>query len=300
MIYLYCSRPILNHIIEMISFCLTEYNIEHKMVQTVNYESPTDLWIGLWHGLDQDLPKNSITLNVEPLRKECWVNCSKKLFSQSMHVIEYSPSHLDIYKEWNISNVSILPFGYCKLHENIYNQHVNNSDPIVKDIDVLYYGALTERRHRCLLHFSTMCHYNGINFVLRNNNLYGYEEKAKLISRSKIVISMCHDEPVNLKSNDLLRLSFLISNKAFVLVEDTSDPIEEILKKTMIFYNSVMDLFGKCQYYLQHSEERDAIVNATYEHCKENLNLVKSFPIDIIKHLQQNIRENTVVQEIQQ
>ena len=43
----------------------------------------------------------------------------------------------------NISNYFILPIGYCELHENIYNNSVLSQ---CKDIDILFYGALTERR----------------------------------------------------------------------------------------------------------------------------------------------------------
>jgi hypothetical protein len=239
MIYLYYKLPILSHIIEMISFVLSKHNILHITTNTITPElakQENNLWIGLWHSTDL-LPKNFISLNVEPLNVFNWDKAFLDKFKKSLHILDYSSSHQEFYKLHNIINFSIVPFGYCQLHEYIYKAHVTKKIEENKDIDVLFYGGMCERRHKILFQVIKFCKENKYNFVLRDNNLYDYKEKSIITARTKIVISVGAEEPSKMKTNDLLRLSFLISNKVFILPEELGDnEIENKLKTTIPFY----------------------------------------------------------------
>ena len=182
----------------------------------------------------------------------------------------------------NINNYFILPIGYCKLHETIYN---NILPSVNKDIDILFYGAITERRKNILTDITKFSNENNINFVIRNNDLYDYNEKSKILSRSKIVITIASRDPEILKTNDMFRLSFLLSNKIFFIAEKIGDNIIEndVFGDYIDYYKTVEELKNKIIYYLNNHEERDNNAGKLYEFTKNNYNVENQFPINKIK-----------------
>ena len=245
-----------------------------------NIENDNELWIGIFN--NGETPKKYIMINTEPLNVEYWKNTLKNVIENALYIIDYSYGNENIYKNMNINNYFILPIGYCKLHETIYN---NILPSVNKDIDILFYGAITERRKNILTDITKFSNENNINFVIRNNDLYDYNEKSKILSRSKIVITIASRDPEILKTNDMFRLSFLLSNKIFFIAEKIGDNIIEndVFGDYIDYYKTVEELKNKIIYYLNNHEERDNNAGKLYEFTKNNYNVENQFPINKIK-----------------
>jgi glycosyltransferase involved in cell wall biosynthesis len=245
-----------------------------------NIENDNELWIGIFN--NGETPNKYIMINTEPLNVEYWENMLNNVIKNALFIIDYSYGNENVYKNFNISNYFILPIGYCELHEKIYNNILSYVD---KDIDILFYGAITERRKNILTDITKFSNENNINFIIRNNDLYDYNEKSKILSRSKIVITIASRDPEILKTNDMFRLSFLLSNKIFFITEKIGDNIIEndIFGDYIDYYTTVDELKNKIIYYLNNPEERDNKANKLYEFSKNNYNIENNFPIDKIK-----------------
>ncbi len=286
-LYLFKSGSIFNHIFDNISFVLTKHNIPHKIITSIifikRYDSFDKLWLGIWN--DTDIcPKNYITLNTEPLKRKHWIDKLQDKIQRSIYIIDYTYTHSSFYNNWNLKNYKIMPFGYCENNELVYQQSIKKDIENIKDIDVLFYGSMTNRRHYFYDHISEFCYKNNLNFIFRHNDLYNYKEKSDIISRSKIVLSIAHEE--NLNTNDTFRLSFLLSNKAFFLCEKMGDIIfEDEVKDCFIFYEGIEELKSKILYYVNNEKARDIATNNIYNYCKKNMNIVDTFPIENIKKL---------------
>jgi hypothetical protein len=181
-----------------------------------------------------------------------------------------------------INNYFILPIGYCPLHENIYNNSILSSN---KDIDILFYGSLTERRKDILQEIQKFSLENKFNLLVRNNDMYDYSDKSNILSRTKIVITIASREPEILKTNDMFRLSFLLSNKIFFITEKIGDNIIEndIFGNYIEYYMKIQELKDKIIYYLNEGEKRNNKATNLYNFAKTNYDIEKHFPIDKIK-----------------
>jgi hypothetical protein len=221
-------------------------------------------------------------INTEPINLDHWQNILKNAIQNALFIIDYSYGNENIYKSMNINNYFILPIAYCELHEIIYN---SSSLSMYKDIDILFYGALTERRKNILEIIQKFTNENNINLVIRNNNLYDYNEKSSILSRTKIVITIASREPEILKTNDMFRLSFLLSNKIFFITEKIGDNIieDKIFGNYIEYYNTIEELKVKILLYINNSEERENKVNKLYNFAKNNYDIEKHFPIDKLK-----------------
>lgn len=268
----------LHHIIEIFMYILYKNNITCTL--TFKLENDNEIWLGIFN--DGKVPKKYIMINTEPINLDYWKNILKNAIENALFIIDYSYGNENIYKSMNINNYFILPIGYCDLHEFIYN---NSNLSTYKDIDILFYGSLTERRKNVLDVIQKFANENNINLVIRNNNLYDYNEKSSILSRTKIVITIASREPEILKTNDMFRLSFLLSNKIFFITEKIGDNIveDDIFGKYIEYYNTIEELKSKIIYYLNNLEERENKVNELYNFAKNNYDIVKLFPIEKIK-----------------
>jgi hypothetical protein len=128
--------------------------------------------------------------------------------------IERTFNRFPEYKEMCESAIDVLDFsknlsiGYS----DVFRLECENS----KDIDVLFYGVLSERRKKILDQIDVP------NKVIFHTSppIYG-EELWKFINRSKIVLSIsCYDDRIE---PDWFRIAPLLSNKVFVLCENVKE-----------------------------------------------------------------------------
>lgn len=270
----------LHHIIEIFMYILYKNNI--TCILKYELENDNEVWLGIFN--DGKVPNKYIMINTEPINLDYWNSTLKNVIQNALFIIDYSYGNENVYKSMNINNYFILPIGYCELHEYIYNNSVL-SPPEYKDIDILFYGALTERRKNILDVIQKFTNENNINLVIRNNNLYDYNEKSNILSRTKIVITISSREPNIIKTNDMFRLSFLLSNKIFFISERIGDNIIEndIFGNYIEYYSEIEELKSKIMYYINNTEERENKANRLYNFTKINYDIEKHFPIEQIK-----------------
>lgn len=146
-------------------------------------------------------PKDSIIYNLEQVRPETNRVCRKLL---NFEVWDYSQRNIENLKNLGVKNIKYVPIGFVP--ELSYFQRES-----VKDIDVLFFGSINERRAKIL---EELKQNSNLNLVIANQS-YG-EERDKLLSRSKMVLNL-HNHDTQIL--EMVRVSHLIQNRVPVLCE---------------------------------------------------------------------------------
>lgn len=123
-----------------------------------------------------------------------------------------------------------------------------------KDIDVLFYGLMNAKREQIT---------NQIPNITLVKDKYG-RELWPIILRSKIVLSI-HYYPQ--PENDLPRLAPLLSNKVFVIAEETIDPWFNDQSDAIVIAKRE-EIPSLCEYYLKNPIERIKMIDKGYEFIK--------------------------------
>lgn len=126
--------------------------------------------------------------------------------SEATKVWDYSKQNIQKLKGHGIE-AKYCPIGY---HECLTKIKQNP----VKDIDVLFYGSMNERRSGIIDNL----HAAGVK-VHHAFDCYG-KERDDLIARSKIVLNMHYYEDAPF---EIVRCSYLMANKVFVISESSEN-----------------------------------------------------------------------------
>lgn len=219
-------------------------------------------------------PKNKIFLfNIDTYinHKYQWELCQKlgSYFTQNVIILEYNPFNIKFFiennKHKNIESL-YLPFGYNTYYTNIFSK----IEKKYKDIDVLFYGSLNDRRKRIIDEISKFCK------VVHIHPFNNYEQQCEYILRSKIVINIYYYE--NNKVFDYFRMSNLLSNEIFTIYE-LPENIDLEIEKNLIDFDKYLicpkydNIVEEVKKYLSVSEEeRNAIALKSKEWFKLNTN----------------------------
>lgn len=156
------------------------------------------------------LPKDSIIINLEQVSDEStWINSRYVTILKNFPVLDYSPRNRERLASKGIEHAGLLEIGYSACLTRI-------ASAPGKDIDVLFYGSLNQRRAEILRTLQQA----GLK-VAHLFNVYGSQRDAA-IARSKVVINIHH-----YSSNvfEIVRVSYLLANRVCVLTEgDPADP----------------------------------------------------------------------------
>lgn len=157
------------------------------------------------------IPKNTIFLNTEQL--DSLVNKKDKpytdwyertLFAANNFVVwDYSMRNVMHFKNHHNIEAKHLVLGFQKEVKRIINK--NN-----KDIDILFYGSMNERRMAILAELQK----RGIN-VVSLLNVYG-EERDKYIARAKMVLNIHYFDA---EIFEIVRCSYLMNNEIAIVSE---------------------------------------------------------------------------------
>lgn len=156
------------------------------------------------------LPNDSILVNLEQVSKEStWMTGEYYSLLQHFPVLDYSIRNQKALIEVGISHAQLLEIGYS---QNL--TRISRNDE--KDIDVLFYGSLNERRAK-VLHALTA---KGLK-VVHLFGVYGAERDAT-IARAKVVLNAHYYESAIF---EIVRVAYLLSNRIAVVSEgDEADP----------------------------------------------------------------------------
>jgi hypothetical protein len=154
-------------------------------------------------------------------------------------------------------NVVYCPVGYTPTYS------MGLPEPEERDIDILFWGGMTERRSRVGADLNERFKDKKIVF---GSGIYG-KEREELIMRSKIVL--------NIKAHDLwsfgpIHVLPAIANKRFVLAEKANGGYGPF-KPGRHFkeYNSFENLFSQIEYWLEREEEREIFTQEALELVKK-------------------------------
>jgi hypothetical protein len=249
-------------------------------------KSNSDLWIGFWNELPVSLlPKHYVFYNAEPLNVSKWRDNPEwsAAMRNSLGVWGYSKSNAAPVAQLG-ARFHHVPFGYAPYYEKIFRAHTQGKT-LAQDIDVLFFGNLSERRRQALEQVQRL----GVNvrIVSHVNPAYG-EELDELLARSKIILGI-HDfaEP-QAQIADLARLDHLLSNGLFVVHERPSNPAADPSFERNVTTCEFAEIGATCAYFLKNPDERARRAEAGHRWFKAEHSLDAYIPYDEIRrHLRE-------------
>jgi predicted glycosyltransferase len=152
-----------------------------------------------------EIPPGSIIYNLEQISNQSpWVGPVYRTLLSSFTVWDYSSRNLTaIASIADCRNLHLVPIGYVP-------QLTHIRPAPIEDIDVLFYGAINQRRSAILLSLQQA----GLS-VTAETRIRG-EARDKLISRAKVVLNM-HFYPTAIF--EIVRVSYLLANQKAVVGE---------------------------------------------------------------------------------
>jgi len=184
----------------------------------------------------KNIPKDSIIFNLE------------QLYDQSPLI---NNQYIDMLRNYSVWDYSLDNITWLRKNQIIYNvKHVSIGNiqdvPIThlsedkKDIDVLFYGSLNDRRMEIYLKLKQRFPDKNIVF---EPNVWG-EQRNNLIARSKIVLNIHFFESKNF---EVIHVMHLLANQAFVISEDNlPTAVDNELAKGFVScsYTNMVDVIG--------------------------------------------------------
>ena len=214
--------PIFEDVARSIHASLLELGFQSHLSQSTIIVEATNILFGAHLIQDQrNIPPNSIIFNLEQLDSNSRY-CDEKYFNclKTHTVWDYSQKNIDYLKSNRINPDAVLiHIGYSPALTRI-------AKPEVQDIDVLFYGALNERRQKVLDGLKAA----GLNVV----NLLGVfgPELDHYIGRSKTILNLHFHET---KIFEIVRVSYLLNNHKVVISEvDYETDIDPFIRSVII------------------------------------------------------------------
>lgn len=203
--------------------------------------------------LAYNLPPESILYNLEQIDYSSpWFNAALLSHFQAMTVWDYSQHNIEALQQFGIQAVGHLPIGYAPTLSVI-----TPLPTAEQDIDVLFYGSLSDRRTTILNELRAQ----GVR-VEALFGVYGPERDA-MIQQAKIVINIHH---YNTQVFEVVRVSYLLANQRFVISELGAPDQETDYFQSGVVFVPYDNLVQTCLDWLQRSDqERQAIAQRGFQ-----------------------------------
>jgi hypothetical protein len=202
--------------------------------------------------------ENIIVYNLEQVGVDVpWMTAQYFELMKYTHVWEYSESNFQQLKQAGIHNIVKLPIGYTPNLEII-----PKIDSTQQDIDVFFYGSLSQRRLDLLQKLKE----TGLNIVSPLDYPQGIivgKERDDLIARSKVLLNMHFYD--NAHIFEIVRISYLLANaKAVVSELGQKTEIEEDIKHGII-HGSLENLPNLCLDLVHNIDKRKKLEQTGYD-----------------------------------
>lgn len=196
------------------------------------------------------LPKDSVVINLEQVLVDSpWMNDRYLAIMKALPVLDYSPRNRENLAAKGVAHAGVLEIGYSDALAQI-----PQTDE--KDIDILFYGSMNERRRNVL-----MALHNGGLAVKHLFNVYGTERDAA-IARSKIVINIHQYESAVF---EIVRISYLLANRVCVVSEGNIDDPDVLPFREGVAVERYEGLVERCKALIADDEGRARIASQGYE-----------------------------------
>ncbi|MFQ5685376.1 MAG: hypothetical protein ACE5GV_01820 [Candidatus Scalindua sp.] len=204
------------------------------------------------HARDINIPPESILYNLEQIQEGSpWLKPEYIDLLSRFQVWDYSPQNIAALEKYNVRNVRLCRVGYVPQLD-----YISDLPEYEEDIDVLFYGTLNERRRAVIMQLKE----EGLR-VESTFGVYGLR-RDRLISRSKIVINIHYYES---KVMEIIRLSFLLANKRFIVSENGNDKSVELSFEGGIVFVDYGSIVETCCRYINSVTERGEIADRGHE-----------------------------------
>ena len=270
-----CSKP-LNivlwptteiHLMDVALFLKSILNIEgYPSVPITSHFNPNclNLVIGVvgYGRHNMEILPGSIIIQMEQLYDESMWLASPwylgVLSNPQYKVVDYNFHNQKYLQKKANRTVPVMKIAWTPEIKTINPVPTNN-----KDIDILFYGGVNQRRANFLNKINEL----GKRLVVRNNDLRE-PERTHLIQRSKIVLNF-HYYDVGLF--EWPRVHHLLMNGAFVISEDSVNKDEYKDYCSVIFtrFNDPNDMAKTIASYLEHPDIIDGMAKEAHEKLKK-------------------------------
>ncbi len=188
--------------------------------------------------------------------KEGWYSENVRLMLENAHEVwDYSKENIELLNRLNIK-AKHLPIGY---HESL--ELIDHKPE--KDIDILFYGSMGERRKRITDELREIANIKVLFGV------YG-KQRDEFISSSKIILNV-HFYPTEIF--EAPRISYLLNNGCFVVSEASPFNPYEAVNLCLVPFDKIVET---CAYYLKRPEEVESMRKAAYAEFKKNYPMIES------------------------
>jgi hypothetical protein len=210
-----------------------------------------------WHLLNNGeslAPVPYIPYQLEQLSEAFWdalPDAKKDILFKALDVWDYSLENIAFLKDRGRS-AQYAPLGYHECLERIPQGHG-------KDIDVLFFGSVCERRRHVLDLLSSDKNI-AVRFLF---GVYG-KDRDDAIARSRIILNIHHYESQILET---VRISYLLNNRCFVISEQSAINPYKAVGMPMVPY---ADLVGTCRRFLADPGAMESLREASFREFKEN------------------------------
>jgi len=264
--------------------------IKHNTIYDIKYiynmsdfiDSDNNILIMLIYCFIKDIDKNFYFLNKCVSKKilintEFYKHCGvEKILNNinlnnknNFYILDYNKLNIVNIKElYKNINIYYLPLLYNEYLEIFYSNYVKRKIPWEeKDIDILFYGSLNERRSNIIENLKKK--YNVVYFI----DIYNNEKLCEFIERSKIVLNILFYS-YNIVF-DYYRNIFLLANNSLLITEACKDidiDIEFNLKDVneniiMCNYNEIEEKIDNI--FTKNSNQIEEIKNKQYNWVKK-------------------------------
>lgn len=197
----------------------------------------------------KSIPRDSIIVNLEQYSPDSrWFDESYLDLIRSHALLDFSRKNISALKSRGIKDIGLLELGYSSRLQRIPRE-------TPKDIDVLFYGSMNERRARILGELRS----RGVH-VKHLFDVYG-PERDDHISRSKIVLNIHY---YSASIFEAVRVSYLLNNEVCVVCEGQCDDPDIQRYRDGLEIAAYDCLVNRCLDLLGSPDRRKAIAAAGY------------------------------------
>jgi hypothetical protein len=219
---------------ELIYFSLKDLGFEATLLFNHVEPSAKNILIGC-HLLDpkfiEQVPKSTIILNTEQIYSDTsdW-NSTIFRWAANFEVWDYSQRNIQKFNEIGVDRAKILKIGFQK-------ELARLDSSIKKDVDVLFYGSLNERRKSILEKLTA----EGLT-VKTLFGVYG-QERDSWIERSKVVLN---HHFYNSQIFEIVRVFYLLTNSVAVVGEVNESTSIDAMCREGIYAANYDNLVAGC------------------------------------------------------
>ena len=265
-----------------LSLILTKHGMKYKMIGKSTNDTP----------YNYDLHQSDILITFHPFILHNDFKCCKVIYinTESLKsrpfIIDEINTKNNVVTVWDYSHKNIkalqcynkpiffVPFTYHPLLETFYKDNSDNTNKLERNIDFFLFGANNNRRQKIIDELINLGYHTVIDKFKDIKDLFNTINKTKII----IIIHHYHFD----LCIDFYRLSWLLSNKIFLIHEMPSDDqYDDSFNK--IIYSKYDTFVNTCIKYINKSqEERDQISNKLYDWWKNTHAFEDKIPLNNI------------------